>query len=148
MLMREGYEVLSAEGPRHALELVGTASPVDLLVSDIVMPEMQGTQLVREVAQLSPHTASVLMTGGAVNSTDLPSGVPVLKKPFTRQDLISAVQASLARSVQARADLRREVEKSIKHQQRSKQLLAETEEAIRQANDNLKNFRGRKCQSK
>jgi DNA-binding NtrC family response regulator len=104
MLKREGYEVLSAERPRYALEIVATTSPVDLVVSDIVMPEMQGTQLVREVARLSPQIASVLMTGGVI-SADLPIGVPVLKKPFTRQDLLSAVQEALESSLPRRGPI-------------------------------------------
>jgi DNA-binding NtrC family response regulator len=149
MLKREGYEVLSVERPRYALEIVATTSPVDLVVSDIVMPEMQGTQLVREVARLSPHTASVLMTGGVVNSAGLPIGVPVLKKPFTRQDLLSAVQEALERSAQARSDLRRQCEISAELRRQSTQLHAETAETIRHSRDILKRSRpgDEECQS-
>jgi hypothetical protein len=76
------------------------------------MPEKLGTQLVRKVAQFLPKTACVHMTAGITDSADLPAGVPVLRKPFAKHDLISLVQATLARSVQARADLQYEVEKS------------------------------------
>jgi CheY-like chemotaxis protein len=100
MLKCEGYEVLLADGPRHALEIVKHNPPVHLVVSDLMMPEMEGAQLIREVAQLSPQTAAVLMTGSAITPVDIPEGVPVLMKPFSPRELISAVQAILARSVQ------------------------------------------------
>jgi hypothetical protein len=67
---------------------------------------------VRELAEVSPQTATVLMTGGVISPADVPSGVPILRKPFTRQDLLSAVQATLERSAQARTELRREMDKS------------------------------------
>jgi CheY-like chemotaxis protein len=91
-----GYEVLPASGPHQALEIVKNSPPVHLVVSDIEMPEMKGTQLIRAVAQLSPQTAGLLMTGH-INPVDVPDGVTVLKKPFSKQDLLSAVQTILAR---------------------------------------------------
>jgi DNA-binding NtrC family response regulator len=92
MLKCEGYEVLVADGPRQALEIVKNRATVHLLISDIEMPEMKGTQLVRETARLSPQTAAVLMTG-VVNPTGVPNDVLVLKKPFSQRELISAVKA-------------------------------------------------------
>jgi DNA-binding response OmpR family regulator len=100
MLKCAGYEVLLADGPRQGLEIVKNNPPVHLIVLDIMMPEMLGTALIREVARLSPQTAVVLMTASA-NSVALPSDVPVLKKPFSIRELLSAVQAILARSAQA-----------------------------------------------
>ena len=97
MLERKGYAVLRANSADHALDIVRNAGPVDVVVSDIRMPGMQGTQLIREVSQLSRQTVSVLMTGAA-ELLDVPPGVSVLKKPFSMQELISAIQASLARS--------------------------------------------------
>ena len=98
MLKRAGYEVLSAEGPRQALEIVKNTAPVDVVVSDNQMPEMPGTQLIRELAQQYPNTAHVLMTGGRISPADVPNGVSVLRKPFLREDLISTVQAAIASS--------------------------------------------------
>jgi DNA-binding NtrC family response regulator len=97
MLSREGYEVFSALGPRQALEIVKNNSP-HLVLSDIVMPEMRGTQLVHEVLQLSPRTAVVLMTGYVPGTLDVPVGVPLLRKPFTSQELFHAVEAALGQS--------------------------------------------------
>jgi CheY-like chemotaxis protein len=85
-LKRTGYKVLPADGPRKAVEIVRNNSPVDLVISDIAMPEMEGTQLVREVVQISADTPVVLMTGGAVTEADIPVGVPVIRKPFSIRD--------------------------------------------------------------
>ena len=107
-----------------------TPPPVELVVSDIVLPEKLGTQLVREVAYFSPRTACVLMTAGIMDSADVPVGGPVLRKPFAKRALISVVQATLARPVQARADLRYELEKSAELLRQNAHLRAETAEAI------------------
>src|SRR5215472_11942829 len=80
MLRREGYEVFPAAGPSQALEIVRNNSP-DLALSDVVMPEMRGTQLVREIVRLSPQTVCVLMTGYCPG--DLANGIALLRKPFT-----------------------------------------------------------------
>lgn len=100
MLVREGYDVLRSASPHQALETVRKVGAVDVVLSDIIMPEMRGTEVVREIGELSPHIASVLMTAGHVDAASLPHGVPVLKKPFSRWDLICAVEAALARSAQ------------------------------------------------
>jgi DNA-binding NtrC family response regulator len=98
MLNRNGYEVIRAGRPDQALEIVRNSPPIHLILSDNQMPEMKGTQLIREVMHLSPQTGCMLMTGGVAKPTDAPHGVIVLKKPFSAQDLIFAVQAALAQS--------------------------------------------------
>ena len=98
MLLREGYQVLPSACPSEALETVRKLGAVDVVLSDIIMPEMPGTELVREIGEVSPRIARVLMTAGHVDSANLPDGVPVLQKPFSRWDLICAVEAALARS--------------------------------------------------
>jgi DNA-binding NtrC family response regulator len=140
VLERAGYEVLSAEGPRRALEIVATAPPVDLVVSDNGMPEMQGTELVRGIAQHSPQTPCILMTAGDIDSVCVPAGVPIIQKPFRNQDLISAVQACLTRSSELAAKLRRDCEVSAELQQKSKQLCEETAEAVRELRNILKRY--------
>jgi CheY-like chemotaxis protein len=99
MLIRHGYEVLRAKGSRQALEAVNNSHPIDLIVSDNQMPEMQGTDLISEIKQLSPQTACVLMTGGVIKSENVPDGVTVLRKPFSIQCLISTVETALAQPV-------------------------------------------------
>jgi DNA-binding NtrC family response regulator len=130
MLRRAGYEVLPADGPRQALEIVRNNSAVDLVVSDISMPEMPGPQLVHEIAELSPQTAGVLMTGAVLNSADVPDGVPVLKKPFALRDLISAVKAALARAEQLSVEFQHQRERSVELKQQSEALRSEAPESF------------------
>jgi len=97
-LTLDGYEVLATDRPHEALEIVRNGPAVHLVLSDIEMPEMLGTQLIREIARLSPGTARVLMTGGIIESAQVPDGVQVLRKPFSIRDLISAVEATYPRN--------------------------------------------------
>jgi DNA-binding NtrC family response regulator len=100
MLRIAGYEVLPATGPRQALGIIKNQTPVDVLLSDVDMPDMLGTELVLEAAQISPRTKSLLMTGGALSSAEVPHGVAVLRKPIAKKDLLDAVQAAWERSLQ------------------------------------------------
>ena len=81
MLTENGYQPLSAEGPRQALEIISSIPSIDLVVSDNRMPEREGTDLVREIVRRSPQTACLIMTG----------------EPFSTADLIHAIQGTLAR---------------------------------------------------
>jgi CheY-like chemotaxis protein len=101
MLRREGYEVFASGSAHEALQIIRSVGPVDLVLADIVMPGMSGTELVREIAELSPQTPSVLMTAVLIHPSGVPDGVPVLKKPFSKRDLICAVEAAMARSAKA-----------------------------------------------
>jgi DNA-binding NtrC family response regulator len=137
MLSRQGYEVVPASGPRHALEIVGTPPPVQLILSDIAMPEMRGTRLLSEAFRLSPGTAGLLMTGDVARLPDAPEGVAVIRKPFSTTELILAVQSTLTRSAelraesrelreqnkQVRSELREEVQKSIEIRKRLSDTL-------------------------
>src|SRR5690242_12854503 len=94
ILSRNGHEVLRATDPHLALEIVKNDSQIDLLVSDHEMPGMRGTQLIREIRRLSPRMPCLLMTAGGMKPEDTPDDVRLLKKPFSGQDLISAVNAT------------------------------------------------------
>jgi DNA-binding NtrC family response regulator len=96
MLMHRGYEVLSAAGARQALEIVSDSPSIHLVVADLLLPEMKGTQLIREVLRLSPQTACLLMTYG-IDAPDVPDGIALLRKPFSSQELFRAIQAALAK---------------------------------------------------
>jgi CheY-like chemotaxis protein len=132
MLGRYGYQVLTASGPLEALEIVRTTPPIQLILSDVAMPEMRGTQLVSEVFRLSPQTAGLLITGDPAGPRDVPEGVAVLRKPFSTAELILAVQLTLMQSAKShgrmrqlaerykrlRSELQAAVEKSIKTMRR------------------------------
>jgi CheY-like chemotaxis protein len=95
-----GYEVLAAAGPRQALELVRAArGPIALLVTDVVMPVMNGRQLADELAGTSPATRVLYLSGYTqnviVHHGVLDGGLHFLAKPFTPSALLAKVREVL-----------------------------------------------------
>ncbi|HKX45689.1 MAG TPA: response regulator [Planctomycetota bacterium] len=68
-LRREGFQVLTAEGPREALRILETTA-VDLVLSDHKMPGMTGSELLREIARRWPGVVRLLITGWAEAVSD------------------------------------------------------------------------------
>jgi len=101
ILERHGYKVLcSPDGPA-AVDLVRAhAGPIDLLLTDVVMPALLGRDLADKVTAVRPRTRVVYMSGYAVSVLDsrgrLPPGVALLEKPFSERALISAVACALS----------------------------------------------------
>jgi PAS domain S-box-containing protein len=90
ILEREGYEVREARDGITALETLARGPEIDLLLSDVVMPEMRGDQLAARVGEVEPGAAVILMSGYAeeeviegIRSRE----VAFLGKPFTADDL-------------------------------------------------------------
>ncbi len=102
VLKRAGYDVLPASGARQALEIVRNEQKIDLVLSDIVMPEMQGPELVREIGRIAPGIVPVLMSGYAADPERLPAGVPLLLKPLSLSHLVGTLETILSRSEKAR----------------------------------------------
>jgi len=88
-----GYRVLEAATPSEALELARAAgAEVDLLVTDVVMPEMDAFELANRISFELP-AVRVLYTSGY---TDAAAEGPFIQKPFTPAQLIEKVGAVLA----------------------------------------------------
>ena len=98
-LSRQGYTVLTAENGDAALELIETSGRPDLLVSDVVMPGMDGPTMVRHVRERYPDLPILFMSGYAEEqlrrSIDL-DNVSFLPKPFSVQQLAEAARGALA----------------------------------------------------
>jgi two-component system cell cycle sensor histidine kinase/response regulator CckA len=98
-LARQGYHVLTAINGEEALELLRHGEPVDLLISDVVMPMMDGPTLVRHARDLFPDMPILFMSGYAEEqlrrSIDI-DRVAFLPKPFSVQQLGSAARDVLA----------------------------------------------------
>ena len=62
VLQKAGYEVITASSGKQALELAGSR-PIDLLLSDQLMPGMTGTQLAAHIRSIMPKTRIVLISG-------------------------------------------------------------------------------------
>ena len=90
-----GYRVLTASSGQRALELLTKPNePVDLVVTDLVMPAMSGRELVEHVHRLSPATR-VLCTSGCVWPVGQQTNGSYLQKPFTSQELLLKVKQCL-----------------------------------------------------
>lgn len=93
-LENAGYEVASVDRGTAALPLLETQQ-FDLLLSDIVMPEMDGIELAQRCNELSPHTRVMFITGFAAVSLKASRDQPqakVLSKPFHLRDLVLEVE--------------------------------------------------------
>jgi CheY-like chemotaxis protein len=93
-----GYIGIAANGPQEALERLKQADRVDVLFTDMVMPGgMNGLQLSTEARQLCP-AIKVLLTSGYIGlaSTDVPGNIPLLPKPYDRDQLSLRLEAVLA----------------------------------------------------
>lgn len=91
----EHYQVYAAADGVEALTILENVPSVDLVISDVRMPRMDGRQLAVELSRRHPHTPIVLISGAYLGGAcDLPG--PVLPKPFTAVALASRVREVLA----------------------------------------------------
>jgi two-component system cell cycle response regulator CpdR len=93
-LNNAGYEVATVDRGTDAIPLLETEH-YDLLLSDIVMPEMDGIELAQRCAEISPRTKVMFITGFAAVSLRASREQPhakVLSKPFHLRDLVLEVE--------------------------------------------------------
>jgi signal transduction histidine kinase/CheY-like chemotaxis protein len=87
MLEDLGHRVIGATSARHALDIIHSGQPIDLMVTDHVMPGMTGIELALKSRELRPALPILLATGYA----DLPEGAPLdlprLAKPYHQDQL-------------------------------------------------------------
>jgi CheY-like chemotaxis protein len=100
LLQNDGYTVLEAENGSRALLISGShAAPIDLLVTDIVMPGMSGSVLAEQLVASGNCRAVLYMsgyTGGATAHRDtIPADAPILMKPFSPEQLLDRVRGIL-----------------------------------------------------
>jgi DNA-binding NtrC family response regulator len=101
LLESAGHTVLTAENPDRALEVASAFDgPIDLLLTDVVMPRGTGRDLAGRMAALRPSTRVLYISGypeyGTNSGSVLEPGVPFLAKPFTRDVLIQKINELLA----------------------------------------------------
>ena len=87
-----GYTVLAAATPLEAISLVRSEGPVALLVTDVVMPEMDAFELAERIACEVPGVR-VLYTSGYADAS---AEGPFIQKPFTPAELVEMVGSVLA----------------------------------------------------
>ncbi|MFT3842137.1 MAG: response regulator [Myxococcaceae bacterium] len=99
MLRRLGYQVVEAHDPLEALQLVERGKAFQLLLTDVVMPNMSGPELAAKVKQLRPTVKVICMSGyaddGVVRHGVLEAGMAYLQKPLTSATLGAKVREVL-----------------------------------------------------
>ena len=100
MLERTGYKVLAAGTPGEAIALAREyAGEIHLLMTDVVMPEMNGRDLAKNLLSLYPDLKRLFMSGYTANVIAhhgvLDEGVHFIQKPFSQQDLTIKVREAL-----------------------------------------------------
>ena len=119
LFIKEGYTVLTAENGRKAMELAN-ANQIDILISDLIMPDINGVELLQKVKQVHPQCSAVIVTAygsikTAVEAMKL-GAFNYLTKPFD----IDEVRITIKRALEHRAliaenqELRQQVKSSVK----------------------------------
>ena len=99
-LETQGYQILEAEDGAAALQIaIGHLGPIDLLLTDVVMPGMNGRELAEQIAAQRPETRVLYMSGYTENAIGhdglLDAGVNLLQKPFSLPTLKERVRELL-----------------------------------------------------
>ena len=99
-LASRGYTVLEAGNGVEAIEVLERGESIDLVVSDVVMPEMDGPTLLKELRRRNPEVKVIFVSGYAEEafSKNLPDEekYEFLAKPFTLKQLVSKVKETMA----------------------------------------------------
>jgi len=106
MLEKEGYKIETAVDGNEAIRKF-RQNPPDLVVTDIVMPDKEGLEIIRLFVSERPETKVIAISGGAFNIearntlkiAKALGAFETLTKPLRRGDLVSAVKAGLAEKV-------------------------------------------------
>jgi DNA-binding response OmpR family regulator len=104
MLQTAGFEVVAASNGRLGLELLET-TPVDAVITDILMPEQEGLETIREARQRFPDIRILAISGGGAGGGETQllrfaesfGADQTLSKPFTGSQLVAAVRTLLAK---------------------------------------------------
>jgi len=100
MLEKLGYTVLAAANPLDGLKLAEQHEYINLVTTDVIMPDMNGRDLVQKVRELRPGVKSLYVSGYADDILSphgiLDSDTPFLEKPFSRTDLAAKLRQILA----------------------------------------------------
>lgn len=95
MLREQGYEVIEAESGGDALELARGIDAVDLLVTDVVMPNMRGPELASELRALIPDITTLYVSGDS--EEELPFDGVFVAKPYRVEQLTRTIGMLLRR---------------------------------------------------
>ncbi|MDF1573710.1 MAG: response regulator [Bacteroidales bacterium] len=128
MLERAGYTVDLASNGNNGLELFKRI-PADLVITDIIMPEKEGLETIREMKRMQPDLKIIAMSGGGKISADNYLGTAkifgasrILEKPFSQKVMLETVNELLGVSSEKKINMDQESsEKGLDKKQRREQ---------------------------
>jgi CheY-like chemotaxis protein len=93
LLGRAGHEVHTASDALTAIEMCGSATPYDLVLTEVMLPLINGHELARWIAVNCPNCRVVLLTGEDVACDSCPYAIrcKVLPKPFLSRQIVTAI---------------------------------------------------------
>jgi CheY-like chemotaxis protein len=92
MLTDLGHQVIEAGSGAQALELLRTGALPDLVITDYLMPAMNGAELAREIRATAPRLPVLLATGYAKLAGHAMADLPLLPKPFRQAELAATIE--------------------------------------------------------
>jgi CheY-like chemotaxis protein len=96
LLVKAGYRVLTAESAAQAIAIVGEIRGwLDLLITDMVMPQIDGHELIQTIRRTCPLLKTFAMSGALFQDDCRARDYLILQKPFTRAQLLLAVRQVL-----------------------------------------------------
>lgn len=100
MLSASGYQVKVFTSGQQAMEAL-RMTPVDLIVTDIYMPDQDGLEVIRDARRICPHTPIIAMSGvtglgNMLTPAELLGAYCTLSKPFSRADFLFVVASALS----------------------------------------------------
>ena len=100
ILTRNGYTVVTASSGAHAIQIAAShKGPIDLLLTDVIMPEMQGPTVAREVKMLRPDIRVLFMSGHAQPVLEaealLGTEFLLMEKPFDETTILQNIRKVL-----------------------------------------------------
>ena len=105
IFLKDGYEVHVAENGVKALEWA-SANPVSLLITDLIMPDMNGVELIQKVKQRHPDAVAIVITAYATIKTCVDAmrfgASDYITKPFDMDEIRAVVKRAVARAAESR----------------------------------------------
>lgn len=104
VLTASGHEVTTADNGLEAVEAIAAGAEFDIIITDIIMPEMDGIQAIMEIQTMQPQARIIAISGGSarmekgqgLDTARRLGAVAVLEKPFEVDSLLAAVDAAVA----------------------------------------------------
>ncbi|MBA1200307.1 response regulator [Pseudomonas capeferrum] len=92
-----GYKIIEAEDARTALEILASDKPLDLMMTDVGLPDISGKELAAKARDIR-HELPILFASGYADSFQVPDGMHLIGKPFTMDQLRDKLTSILAPS--------------------------------------------------